>query len=144
MREGSEGGRRIPYWVEGTTPAQVARRMKVTIPARASDLRAAYQRGFQDDGVLLAFTLPKADTKAFIHKLAPESPLLHRNAPVTTGKGQSPTTPFAHLGLKEPGTLADVTEGPVCTACEGDLNWLNIAVHPVDAQHDQVYLTGAV
>lgn len=144
MREGSAGGRRIPYWVEGTTPAQVARDMNVTIPARATDLRAAYQRGFQDDGVLLAFTLPKADTKAFIAKLGPESSLLHRNAPLTSGTGQSPTTPFAHLGLKEPETLADVTEGPVCTVCEGDLNWLNIAVHPVDAQHDQVYLHGAV
>ncbi|MEU9439486.1 hypothetical protein AB0D42_00870 [Streptomyces sp. NPDC048304] len=118
--------------------------MNVTIPAQAADLRAAYQRGFQDDNVLLAFTLPKSDTRAFIRKLDLESPLLHRDVPVTSGKGQSPTTPFAHLGLKEPETLADVTEGPVCTVCDGDLNWLNIAVHPIDAQRDQVYLSGAV
>ncbi|MEU2711170.1 hypothetical protein [Streptomyces sp. NPDC007205] len=118
--------------------------MNVTLPARAADLRAAYQRGFQDDGVLLAFTLPNADTKAFIRKLRPESPLLHRNTPVTSGREQSPTTPFAHLGLKEPETLADVTEGPVCTVCDGNLNWLNIAVHPINAQRNQVYLSGAV
>ncbi len=69
---------------------------------------------------------------------------MHRDAPVTSGKGHTPTTPFAHLGLKEPETLADVTEGPVCTVCDGELDWLNVAVHPIDAQRDQVYLSGAV
>jgi hypothetical protein len=118
--------------------------MNVTIPARATDLRAAYQRGFQDDNVLLVFTLPRSDIDAFIRTLDLESPLLHRDAPVTSGKEHAPTTPFAHLGLKEPETLADVTEGPVCTDCEADVNWLNIAVHPIDGRRDQVYLSGAV
>ncbi|MFJ9863136.1 hypothetical protein [Streptomyces sp. NPDC101165] len=118
--------------------------MNVTIPARATDLRAAYQKGFQDDGLLLAFTLPKADTEAFVRKLDPDSPLSHRAAPLSSaGKGKPKTTPFAHLGLKEPEALADVTEGPVCTPCRGDLNWLNAALHPLDAQHSRVYLSGA-
>jgi hypothetical protein len=94
--------------------------------------------------MLLAFTLPKSDTGTFIHDLNLEVPLSHRDAPVTSGGGDTPTTPFAHLGLQEPDTLPDVTEGPVCTDCDGDLEWLNIAVHPIDAQRNQVYLSGAL
>lgn len=80
---GSGRGKRIPYWVPGKTPTQVARSMNVTIPARAADLRAAYQRGFQDDNVLLAFTLPKSDTRAFIRSWI-------SRAPCCTGMPPSP------------------------------------------------------
>ncbi|MFI1166887.1 hypothetical protein ACH4UM_25630 [Streptomyces sp. NPDC020801] len=119
--------------------------MNLKVPAEATDLRAAYQRRFQDDGVLLAFTLPTTDVKGFIRKLDPENPLSHRAHPLpSANKGKPPITPFAHLGLKEPEALADVTEGPVCLPCDGELNWLNIAVHPLDAQHSRVYLSGAV
>ncbi|MEU3369947.1 hypothetical protein ACFYM2_16085 [Streptomyces sp. NPDC006711] len=142
VRDGSPGGQRIPYWVKGMTPHEVAGRLHVTIPAQATDLRAAYQKGFQDDGLLLAFTLPTPDTKAFVGKLAPASPLSHRASPLPSAKDVKPTTPFAHLGLSEPEGLADVTEGPVCSPCQGELNSLAVALHPLDAQHSQVYLRG--
>ncbi|MGA5355670.1 hypothetical protein ACPCJU_25515 [Streptomyces thermodiastaticus] len=118
--------------------------MRVKIPAAAADLRAAYQRGFQSDNMLLAFTLPKSDMNAFIETLNLEVPLTHRDTPVNSGNGDTPTTPFAHLGLQEPDTLSDVTEGPVCTDCDGELEWLNIAVHPIDTERNQVYLSGAI
>ncbi|GHE24083.1 hypothetical protein GCM10018787_53000 [Streptomyces thermodiastaticus] len=136
------GGKRLPYWVPGKTPAQVARSMNVTIPPRAAGLRAAWQRGFQSDTVLLAFTLPRSDTAAFLRALRPSS-LAHRDAPVGSAADHAPATPFARLGLPEPDTLPDVTEGPVCTDCNGELEWLNVAVHPVGANRDQVYLSGA-
>ncbi|MYS42841.1 hypothetical protein [Streptomyces sp. SID8499] len=116
--------------------------MRTTIPARATDVRAAYQKGFQDDGLLLAFTLPKEDTEAFVRELRPDSPLSHRAHALSSAGDGEPTTPFAHLGLPEPEALADVTEGPVCAPCQGDLNSLSAAVHPIDAQHSRVYLRG--
>ncbi|MFQ6143476.1 hypothetical protein ACLMNJ_10410 [Streptomyces seoulensis] len=135
-------GRRVPYWVEGTTPAQVARRMDTAVPAGATDVRAARQKGFQDDGLLLAFTLPRGDTEAFVRELRPDSPLGHRARPLASAGDGEPAAPFAHLGLPEPEALADVTEGPVCTPCRGELNSLAVAVHPLDAQHSRVYLRG--
>jgi hypothetical protein len=144
VRDGAEGGRQVPYWVEGTTPARVAQRMNLSIPPRAADVRAAQQRGFQDDGLLLAFTLPEAETEALIRELDPDTPLTHRARPLASvDKRKPPTTPFAHLGLPEPEALADVTEGPVCLPCQGDLDWLNIAVHPLGTRLNRVYLSGA-
>ncbi|MCP9985620.1 hypothetical protein LUX01_01795 [Streptomyces sudanensis] len=139
---GADGGQRVPYWVEGVTPEAVAGKLHVTIPPGATDRRAAHQRGFQDDGLLLAFTLPKADTGRFVGELAPETPLSHRREPLPSAGDAVPTTPFAHLGLEEPEALADVTEGPVCGPCRGDLNSLSVAVHPLDAQRDRVYVRG--
>jgi hypothetical protein len=95
--------------------------------------------------MLLAFTLPKADVEELIRELDPASPLKHRALPVpSAGKGKPSIRPFAHLGLKEPDALADVTEGSVCLPCKGELNWLNIAVHPLDARNSQVYFDAAL
>lgn len=135
-------GLNVPYWAPGATPEKVAGDLHITIPPNATDRRAAYQKGFQDDGLLLAFTLPTADTEPFLKKLAPENPLSHRAKPLPSADDVKPTTPFAHLGLKEPETLPDVTEGPVCGPCQGDLNSLSVAVHPIDSRHSRVYLRG--
>ena len=142
VRDGGGNGQRVPYWVEGTTPEEVAGRLHITIPAKATDHRAAYQKGFQDDGLLLAFTLPNAETGPFLRELAPDNPLSHRAKPLPSAGKVKPATPFSHLGLKEPETLPDVTEGPVCAPCKGDLNSLSVAVHPIDTQHIRVYLRG--
>ncbi|MFF6994763.1 hypothetical protein ACFY93_07345 [Streptomyces sp. NPDC008313] len=139
-RGGADSGGRVPRW-EATTPEQVAERLHVTIPSRATDRRAACQKGFQDDGLLLVFTLTEADSRTFVEELDPEDPLSHR-VPLPSAGVVKPTTPFAHLGLKEPEALTDVTEGPVCAPCDGDLNSLAIAAHPVDAHHSLVYLRG--
>ncbi|MEU7472802.1 hypothetical protein AB0A94_30495 [Streptomyces sp. NPDC044984] len=141
-RDEADGGQRVPYWIKGVTPEEVAERLHVTVPAGATDRRAAHQKGFQDDGLLLAFTLPGTDTGEFVEDLAPENPLSHRKAPLPSAAEVEQTTPFTRLGLKEPETLADVTEGPVCAPCQGDLDSLFVAVHPVDAQHSRVYLRG--
>ncbi|MFI2640892.1 hypothetical protein [Streptomyces sp. NPDC018610] len=116
--------------------------MDTMVPSQATDVRAAYQKGFQDDGLLLAFTLPEGDAEAFVRGLRPDSPLSHRSRPLASAGDGEPAAPFAHLGLPEPEALADVTEGPVCTPCEDDLNSLTIALHPLDAQHSRVYLRG--
>ncbi|MER7198071.1 MULTISPECIES: hypothetical protein [unclassified Streptomyces] len=130
----------VPHWKPGVTAADVGDQMHVRIPAEATDRHAAYQNGFQDDGLLLAFTVPTARVGAFLSGLAPEQELTHRAKPLA--QTVKPTTPFAHLGLKEPETLADVRSGPVCAPCAGELNSLEVAVHPVDAQHSRVYLRG--
>ncbi|MEW2131767.1 hypothetical protein [Streptomyces sp. NPDC005435] len=138
----SRGGNGVPHWVPKTTPQEVADRLHVAVPPKATDLRAAYQDGPQDDGLLLAFVLPGAETPAFLKELAPENPLSHRAEPLLSADEVKPATPFARLGLKEPEALPDVTEGPVCGPCEDDLNSLSVSVHPLDAQRDQVYLRG--
>ncbi|MEV6698971.1 hypothetical protein AB0M68_17545 [Streptomyces sp. NPDC051453] len=122
------------------TPAEAGDQMHVPIPDEATDRRAAHQNGFQDDGLLLAFTVPTARVDAFLTRLAPEQPLTHRAEALT--RSVKPMTPFAHLGLKEPETLADVRGGPVCAPCAGELNSLEVAVHPLDAQRSRVYLRG--
>ncbi|MFI9777700.1 hypothetical protein ACIHCV_23805 [Streptomyces sp. NPDC051956] len=132
--------RQVPNWKSGVTPADIGDRMHVRIPTEATDRRAAYQNGFQDDGLLLAFTLRTARVDAFLSGLAPEQELTHRAEPLA--ETVKPTTPFAHLGLKEPETLADVRGGPVCAPCAGELNSLEVAVHPIDAQRSRVYLRG--
>ncbi|MFB8266585.1 hypothetical protein ACFC96_08215 [Streptomyces sp. NPDC055955] len=131
---------RVPSWKSGVTPSEVGELMHVSIPDEATDRRAAHQNGFQDDGLLLAFTVPTARVGAFLTRLAPEQPLTHRAEALT--RSVKPMTPFARLGLKEPETLADVRGGPVCAPCAGELNSLEVAVHPVDARRSRVYLRG--
>ncbi|MGW4390096.1 hypothetical protein [Streptomyces sp. NPDC004685] len=141
-RDGDADARtRVPTWKSGVTPAEVGELMRVPIPDEATDRRGAYQNGFQDDGLLLAFTVPTARVDAYLVRLAPEQPLTHRAKALT--QSVKPMTPFAHLGgLKEPETLADVRGGPVCAPCAGELNSLEVAVHPIDARRSRVYLRG--
>ncbi|MFE7128666.1 hypothetical protein [Streptomyces sp. NPDC057617] len=136
----ADARRQVPDWAEDATPASVSRQLGVKIPAKASDRRAAYQNGFQDDGLLLAFTLPTPDVDAFIGELAPENALTQRDKPLQ--QSYAPTTPFSHLGLAEPETLPEVREGQVCAPCEGQLNSLQVAVHPLDDRNSRVYLRG--
>lgn len=133
-------GRQVPNWSDDATPASVAGQLGVRLPAEATDRRAAYQNGFQDDGLLLAFLLPASKVDAFVTGLAPEDELTRRDDPLQ--QSFKPTTPFSHLGLAEPETLPDVREGQVCAPCEGDLNSLEIAVHSLDERSSRVYLRG--
>lgn len=141
---GERGGRDLgrgqdSAWDEKATPTSVSEAMGVTVPEGAADPRAAYRHGFQDDGLLLAFTLPTADVDAFVATLRPEEELLTRAAP--RKKVATPTTPFSRLGLPEPETLGDVREGQVCAPCGGDLNALTVAVHRLDGgDSSRVYL----
>lgn len=51
-------GRQVPYWMDGVTVESVAKTLQVQMPSTATDAKAAYQKGFQDDGLLLSFVLP--------------------------------------------------------------------------------------
>ncbi|MFD9030429.1 hypothetical protein ACFVZW_04565 [Streptomyces sp. NPDC059567] len=141
---GERGGRDLgrgqeSSWDEKATPASVSKQMGVAIPAGATDSRAAYRHGFQDDGLLLTFTLPTADVDAFVATLRPEEELFTRAAP--RKKVATPMTPFSRLGLPEPETLGDVREGQVCAPCGGELNALTVAVHRLDGgDSSRVYL----
>ena len=130
----------VPNWKDGVTPAFVSRQMHVVIPGGATDRRAAYQNGFQDDGLLLAFTLRTTQVDALVTQLAPEHELTHRAKPLR--HSVKPMTPFAHLGLDEPETLGNVRSGPVCAPCAGELNSLEVTVQPLDARTSRVYLRG--
>ncbi|MEU8760837.1 hypothetical protein [Streptomyces sp. NPDC048659] len=96
--------------------------------------------GFQDDGLILAFVLPTGEVDTFVAQLKPEQPLGLREQPLAHNTNAS--TPFSHLGLPEPDLLAPVREGQVCAPCEGDLNWLKVAVAQVDGRTSRVYLSG--
>ncbi|MFE4914910.1 hypothetical protein ACFRCX_25730 [Streptomyces sp. NPDC056652] len=138
---GSAGARgRVPSWDEDATPASVSKQPGVEIPAAATDRRAAYQNGFQDDGLLPAFSLSTSEVEAFVTGPAPQGELTRREKPLR--KSVKPTTPFSHLGLAEPETLPDVQEGQIRAPCEGRLNSLQIAVHPLDDRAGRVYLRG--
>ncbi|MEU8546363.1 hypothetical protein AB0C81_05075 [Streptomyces roseoverticillatus] len=133
-------GRQVPYWLDGATPSAVAQQLHVTVPATATEAKAAHQKGFQDDGLLLAFVLPSSEVDGFVARLAPERPLRTRQDPVAGAV--KPTTPFAHLGLPEPETLPGVREGQVCAPCEGELNSLGVAVVRAGEGTSRVYLRG--
>jgi hypothetical protein len=133
-------GRQVPYWMDGVTVESVARTLQVQLPGTATEAKAAYQKGFQDDGLLLSFVLPTEAVEGFLTQLKPERPLRLREQPFV-GEGK-PTTPFSHLGLPEPDLLAKVLEGQVCAPCDGDLNWLKVAVAQVDDRTSRVYLSG--
>ncbi|MEV7283994.1 hypothetical protein AB0O01_05410 [Streptomyces sp. NPDC093252] len=138
----ASGRQEAPYWAEGVTFARVAELLRVTVPGTATERTAAVQRGFQDDGLLLAFVLPEAETGRFVAGLAPEQPLVRRAEAAFTAAEYRPTTPFAHLGLPEPETLDEVTTGPVCAPCGGDLNSLEVTVAPLDGDRARIYLRG--
>ncbi|WP_326574706.1 hypothetical protein OG889_06805 [Streptomyces sp. NBC_00481] len=125
-------------WDDKATPATVSRQMNLDLPANATDKRAARQNGFQDDGLLLVFTLPTSGVDGFVERLGPESELRQRDEPRESVA--KPMTPFSHLGLPEPESLPDVREGQVCAPCDGDLNSLAIAMHRLDDGKSRVYL----
>jgi hypothetical protein len=100
------------------------------VPASATGAEAAHQKGFQDDGLLLAFVLPTGEVGVFIPQLASERPLRTREQPIAGAV--KPTTPFAHLGLPEPESVADVREGQVCAPCRWDLNSPHVSVARVE------------
>ncbi|MGW7265979.1 hypothetical protein [Streptomyces sp. NPDC054842] len=128
----------VPGWDDKATPATVGRQMNVDLPSRAADIRAARQNGFQDDGLLLAFTLPTSAVHGFVEKLRPERELRQRDEPRKSAA--KPATPFSYFGLPEPESLPDVREGQICAPCGGDLNSLSIAVHRLDDGESRVYL----
>ncbi|MFE3069184.1 hypothetical protein [Streptomyces sp. NPDC059247] len=131
-------GRQVPYWLDDVTPEAVARQLNVRLPASATDARAAHQKGFQDDGLLLSFVLPAIEVDGFVARLAPERPLRARSRPVAGAV--KPMTPFTRLGLPEPESIADVREGQACAPCQGDVDSLNIAVVGVDGRTSRIYL----
>lgn len=131
--------RQAPRWDESATPASVAKHLHIEIPAEATDRRAAYQHGFQDDGLLLSFVLPNAEVDAFVEQLKPEEELWQRDRPLSSA---TPMTPFSHLGLEEPEALPNVREAQVCAPCGGDINFLRIAVHQLDGDTSRIYLEG--
>ncbi|MFE2283304.1 hypothetical protein ACFXDJ_03915 [Streptomyces sp. NPDC059443] len=133
-------GRQVPYWMDGVTVESVANALHVQMPSTATEAKAAYQKGFQDDGLLLSFVLPTAAVDGFLTQLKPERPLHLREQPFV-GEGKA-TTSFSHLGLPEPDSLAGVREGVVCAPCKGDLNALEVAVARVDDNSSRVYLRG--
>jgi hypothetical protein len=128
----------VPDWDDKATPATVSRQMNVDLPSKAADIRAARQNGFQDDGLLLAFTVPTSGVNGFVERLRPERELRQRDEPRESVA--KPMTPFSHLGLPEPESLPDVREGQVCAPCGGDLNSLAVAVHRLDDSQSRVYL----
>lgn len=128
----------VPDWDDKATPATVSRQMNVDLPSKAGDVRAARQNGFQDDGLLLAFTLPTSAVNGFVERLRPDRELRQRDEPRKSVA--KPMTPFSHLGLPEPESLPGVREGQVCAPCGGDLNSLAIAVHRLDDSQSRVYL----
>ncbi|MFJ3201691.1 hypothetical protein [Streptomyces sp. NPDC086989] len=140
---GVGGGRDVrdaPHWEEGATVVSVAQTLQVQVPATATDARAARHKGFQDDGLILAFVLPTDEVDGFLDRLRPERPLRLGEKP-WAGEGE-PATPFAHLGLPEPESLANVREGQVCAPCKDELDWLKVAVARADDRSSRVYLHG--
>ncbi|MEU3299953.1 hypothetical protein ABZ729_09040 [Streptomyces sp. NPDC006678] len=128
----------VPGWDDKATAETVSRQMNIDLPSKAADIRAAHQNGFQDDGLLLAFTLPTSGVNAFVEQLRPERELRQRDEPRKSVA--KPMTPFSHLGLPEPESLPHVQEGQVCAPCSGDLNSLAVAVHRLDDRESRVYL----
>ncbi|MFF9351573.1 hypothetical protein [Streptomyces sp. NPDC014734] len=130
--------RRVPYWVGGMDSQTIAKRLGVRIPQDAVEVKAAYQKGFQDDGLLLAFVLPSGKVDEFLKELDPEEPVVTQEVPFA---GEAvPVTPFAHLGLPEPDSLAGVRKAQVCAPCEDNLNALHVAVAALDGKRSRVYL----
>ncbi|MFD0355203.1 hypothetical protein ACFVHW_15915 [Streptomyces sp. NPDC127110] len=127
-------------WEEGATVDSVAQTLHVDVPPTATRTAAAHRRGHQDDGLILSFVLPAEAVDPFLAQLNPERPLRLREQPFIAEA--TPTTPFARLGLPEPDSLPHVREGQVCAPCEGDLNWLKVAVAQIDERSSRVYLRG--
>ncbi|MFH7598330.1 hypothetical protein WDV06_25020 [Streptomyces racemochromogenes] len=127
----------MPYWREEVTVGEVVQRLQVGVPASASDLRSAYQKGFQDDALLLAFVLPTADVDAFLAQLKPQEPVKARTKSFA---GPEPVAPFAHLGLPEPDSVPGVRTAQVCAPCAGEVDFMHVAVVRLDEKSSRVYL----
>ncbi|MEU3467038.1 hypothetical protein ABZ716_03880 [Streptomyces sp. NPDC006687] len=134
---GSVAGRDVPYWVDGVSAEEVGQRLRVPVPAAARELKAGYQKGFQEDQLLLAFVLPTADVDGFLERLKPEQPV---KAGPKSFAGPQPVAPFAHLGLPEPDSVAGVRTGQVCAPCAGEVDFMHVAVVRVDDASSRVYL----
>ncbi|MGW0395841.1 hypothetical protein ACWDYJ_34220 [Streptomyces sp. NPDC003042] len=133
-------GRQLPYWTEETTVDGVVQQLRLQLPANATDAKAAQQRGFQGDGLLLAFVLPTSEVDAFLTQLKPEEPVQPRRIPFA---GESvPVAPFAHLGLPEPDSLPNTRKAQVCAPCKDNIDQLHAAVTPINDQNSRVYLKG--
>ncbi|MEU9338242.1 hypothetical protein AB0D49_34690 [Streptomyces sp. NPDC048290] len=139
---GDAGRQQVPYWADGVRFDEVARVLGVTVPAGATARAAARQRGFQGDGLLLAFVVPRAVADRFVAGLEPEEPLVERAVAAHPSGEYRPVTPFARLGLPEPETLDGVTAGPVCAPCAGELDSLEVTVAPLDGHRARIYLRG--
>ncbi|MFF5976463.1 hypothetical protein ACFY7C_33665 [Streptomyces sp. NPDC012769] len=130
----------VAHWADGATVESVAETLRVRVPSTAVEVKAAHWEGLQDDGLILAFVLPTGEVDPFIAQLKPEAPLTLRERPLA--RNTNPSTPFSHLGVPEPDLLAKVREGQVCAPCDGDLNWMKVAVARVDERTSRVYLSG--
>ncbi|MGK5631457.1 hypothetical protein [Streptomyces sp. URMC 123] len=131
---------RVPFWDDKATPDSVSKQLHVDIPTSATDRRAAYEHGFQDDQLLLAFVVPHADVDPFVAGLHPQRELQQRDDALPPSAVS--ITPFSQIGLEEPDALPNVRETQVCAPCGGDLNALSIAVHRLDDTSSRVYLWG--
>ncbi|MDK9498282.1 hypothetical protein QEZ40_003233 [Streptomyces katrae] len=134
---GSVQSRDVSQWVDGVSAEDIARSMQVRVPASASDVKAAYQKGFQDDQLLLAFVLPAAEVDGFLAQLKPTEPV---KAGPKSFAGPEPVAPFAHIGLPEPDSVAGVRTAQVCAPCAGDVDFMHVAVAQVDERTSRVYL----
>ncbi|HLL34309.1 MAG TPA: hypothetical protein VK545_10545 [Streptomyces sp.] len=130
----------MPKWDENATPVTVSKHMHVEVPAEATDRRAAYRHGLQDDELLLSFVLPDTGVSAFVEQLDPEEELWHRDRPLSAATSMNS---FSHVGLKEPEALSDVREAQVCAPCDGGLNFLRITVHRLGGNTSRIYLEGS-
>ncbi|MFJ8213304.1 hypothetical protein [Streptomyces sp. NPDC096033] len=137
---GAAQSRTVPYWVDGVTTAEVVRTLQVGVPASASDLRSAYQKGFQDDALLLAFVLPTADVDGFLAELKTQEPV---KAGPKSFAGPEPVAPFAHVGLPEPDSVPGVRTAQVCAPCAGEVDFMHVAVARLDEKTSRVYLQAA-
>ncbi|MFD3699056.1 hypothetical protein ACFWUZ_23440 [Streptomyces sp. NPDC058646] len=137
---GDRSPRQLSHWVEGATVESVAGTLRVGVPGAATEVKAAHWEGLQDDSLILAFVLPSGEVDAFVAQLEPEEPLRLREQPFA--RNMDPTAPFSHLGVPEPDLLGKVREGQVCAPCEGDLNWLKVAVAQIDDRTSRVYVRG--
>ncbi|WP_329379957.1 hypothetical protein OG625_13970 [Streptomyces sp. NBC_01351] len=122
----------------GTTVEGVTQRLHLQLPATASDARAGQRRQFQDDALLLAFTLPTGDVDAFLTQLKPEQPVQPRKTPFVGGAEPG----FTRLGLPEPDSLPDLRKAQVCAPCGDNIDQLHVAVAPLDEQSSRVYIKG--
>ncbi|MFF2193261.1 hypothetical protein [Streptomyces sp. NPDC058157] len=123
-----------PYWMEGVSADAVAQHLKVELPAVATAAKAARQRG-HDDLLLLSFVLPTSDVDGFLDGLAPEHPV-RQGIPFAGETGL-----FDRLGLPDPVSAPGVRETQVCAPCvKRDLDFLQLAVAPVDGKSSRVYL----
>ncbi|MEU3722994.1 hypothetical protein [Streptomyces sp. NPDC031705] len=132
---GGPAQQRVPYFKEGVTASAVAEHLRVALPATATDARAAHQVAHHDDSLLLSFVLPTGEVDAFVTQIQSENPV-RTGSPIGTAERA-----FAPLGLPEPATMPGVRGAQLCAPCmERDLDFLDLAVAPLDEKSSRVYL----